>query len=148
MTMKPCSAVLIAVLAAPFLIGAGTAAGELRVDVGNLRSAKGVVFLCLSANPKHFPDCSGDPAAKTMKVPASQGARVVFPQVAAGRYALSAMHDENGNSKLDTMMGMPREGFGFSRNPVVRMGPPKFSEVSFAMTTESMSLPVRMKYFL
>lgn len=140
-------AVLIAALAAPLLMGAGTA-GELRVDVSNLRSAKGMLFLCLSANPKHFPDCSGDPAAKTMKVPASQGARVVFPGLAAGRYALSAMHDENGNSKLDTTMGMPREGFGFSRNPAVRFGPPKFSQVAFAMTTESMSLPVRMKYFL
>ena len=37
----------------------------------------------------------------------------------------SLLHDENENSKLDTMLKIPKEGFGFSRNPAIRMGPPK-----------------------
>ena len=44
-----------------------------------------------------------------------------------GDYAVSVIHDENNNAKLDTFAGIPREGFGFSRNPAIRFGPPKFS---------------------
>lgn len=137
-----------ALLATPLLLGAGAPSGELRVDLANLRNAKGNLFLCLSANPKHFPDCSADPQAKVIRVPTTQAKTLVFGSVAAGDYALSVMHDENGNAKLDTTMGLPREGFGFSRNPVVRFGPPKFREVRFTMTQASMRMPVRMKYFL
>ena len=139
---------LSSLLAAPLLIGAGAPAGDLRVDLSNLRNAKGMLFLCLSASPKHFPDCSADKAAKVIRVPATQAKELVFTGVPAGDYALSVMHDENGNSKLDTTMGLPREGFGFSRNPVVRFGPPKHGEVRFATTGAPMRVPVRMKYFL
>lgn len=135
-------------LAAPVLLGAGTPTGEIRVDLANLRNAKGMLFLCLSGSPKHFPDCSSDPQAKVIRVPAKQATNLVFNGVAAGDYALSVMHDENGNAKLDTTMSIPREGFGFSRNPTVRFGPPKYSEVRFSMTGASMRLPIKMKYFL
>ena len=137
-----------ALLAAPLLLGAGPPAGDLRVDLANLRNAKGMLFLCLSGNPKHFPDCSADPNAKIIRVPARQATNLVFEGIAAGDYALSVMHDENGNAKLDTTMSIPREGFGFSRNPTVRFGPPKFSQVRFAMTGASMRMPIKMKYFL
>ncbi len=134
-------------LAAPLLIAAD-APGALAVDLSGVRNAKGKLLLCLSAAPKYFPDCSSDPAARTMVVPAAKAGRIVFDGVVAGTYALSIMHDENGNSKLDTTLGLPREGFGFSRNPVVRFGPPKFKDVRFTMPASAYSVPVKMKYFL
>ena len=139
---------LLALPAALLLTGAGAPNGEIRVDLSNLRNAKGMLFLCLSASPKHFPDCSADKQARVIRVPAAKANDLVFANVPAGDYALSVMHDENGNAKLDTTMGLPREGFGFSRNPVVRFGPPKHGQVRFAMTAASMRMPVRMKYFL
>ena len=139
--------IALALFATPLVIGAAPA-GDLRVELANLRNAKGTLLLCLSANPKHFPDCGSDPAARTIILPAGRAKDIVFPAVGAGDYALSVMHDENRNAKLDTAMGIPREGFGFSRNPVVRFGPPKYREVRFSMTAASMSLPIKMKYFL
>lgn len=136
------------VMAAPVLIGADTPPGVLSVELTGLRNAKGTLMLCLSAAPKHFPDCRADPAARTMSVPAAKAEKLVFNGVAAGTYALSVMHDENGNLKLDTMMSIPREGFGFSRNPVVRFGPPKFKDVRFAMPAGPHSEPIKMRYFL
>lgn len=151
----------LAIVPALFLItgagatpGAGTVAGvgapgaDLRVDLANLRNAKGMLLLCLSSAPKHFPDCGSDPAARMIRVPAAKAGDLVFKAIAPGDYALSVMHDENGNAKLDTTMGLPREGFGFSRNPVVRFGPPKYAQVRFAMTPAPMRLPIKMKYFL
>lgn len=137
-----------ALAAAPLLTGAGVSAGELRVELANLRNARGMVLICLSGSARHFPDCGADPAARTMRVPASRATGLVFRGVAAGEYAVSVMHDENGNARLDTMMKIPREGFGFSRNPVVRFGPPKFRDVRFAMSAGAMTVPIKMKYFL
>lgn len=139
---------LATVLAVPFLIGADAAPGAVGVELSGLRNNKGAVFLCLSAQPKHFPDCKADPAARTMSVPAARATGLAFDGVPEGTYALSVMHDENGNARLDTMMSIPREGFGFSRNPVVRFGPPKFAEVRFVVPAEGTRVPVKIKYFL
>lgn len=136
------------VAAVPFLLGAGAPSGELRVDLSGVRNARGTLLLCLTANATHFPDCGKDPAARTLSVPAGRAGAVTFAGVTPGDYALAVMHDENGNAKLDTTMRIPREGFGFSRNPVVRFGAPKFRDVRFAMGTASMNLPVKMRYFL
>lgn len=134
-------------LTVPLLIAADTP-GALTVELSGVRNAKGNLFLCLSSVPRHFPDCSADPAARKITVPTAKAGKLVFDGVAAGTYALSIMHDENGNAKLDTSLGLPREGFGFSRNPVVRFGPPKFKDVRFVKPAGALSVPVRMKYFL
>lgn len=136
----------VAVLASP--VEASAPRGELRVDLANLRNGKGLVLLCLSASAGHFPNCSADPAARMLRVPADSARELVFADVPPGDYALSVMHDENKNGRLDTTLAIPREGFGFSRNPVVRFGPPAFRDVRFALRAGSTRLPVRMKYFL
>lgn len=139
----------LTLIAVPLLIGATVGpTGEVRVEIADLRNAKGTLLLCLSASPEHFPNCGGDPAAQKLKVPANRAADLVFTGVAPGDYALSVMHDENGNGKLDTTMRIPREGFGFSRNPVVRFGPPAFRNVRFAVPEGASHLPIKMKYFL
>lgn len=110
-----------------------------------MRNEKGNVLICLTANPKAFPDCSKDPAAIKRVVKASAAASVEFAGVAPGTYALSLIHDENGNGKLDTALAIPREGFGFSRNPKISFGPPKFAAAAFAVNGNG-SQQVRMKY--
>lgn len=134
--------------AVPILVAAYASGGDLSVELTGLRNARGTLMLCLSTAPKHFPDCRADPAARTILMPAAKAKDLTFKGVPAGTYALSVMHDENGNAKLDTMMRIPREGFGFSRNPVVRFGPPKFEQVRFAMPAGAHSVPIKMRYFL
>lgn len=68
--------------------------------------------------------------------------------IAPGDYALSLIHDENGNGRLDTRLGIPREGIGFSRNPRLTFGPPGFSSVRFAIVGERARAAVKVKYFL
>ena len=63
-----------------------------------------------------------------------------------GRYALALLHDENGNGKADMTLMTPREGFGFSRDAAVRMGPPKFAAAAFAVDSDAVTMPVRMRY--
>lgn len=65
-----------------------------------------------------------------------------------GGYAIAVIHDENGNGKLDTFAGIPREGFGFSRNPPVRFGPPRFAAARFTIDHDGVKQEIRMKYLL
>ena len=120
---------------------------ELLVEIGRLRNAKGTLHACLSRQPKHFPDCRADPAALHQSIPASTRS-FRFTGFPPGHYALTLFHDENNNRRLDTVLGIPREGFGFSRNPVIRFGAPKFEQVNVELGPGFTRQTVRMQYLL
>jgi uncharacterized protein (DUF2141 family) len=129
------------------LMGA-TAPGSIDAKVQGLRSAKGLVLVCLTMRADHFPGCHDDPQARRMALPAAQAAELSFTGLPTGGYAIALIHDENGNHKLDTVLGIPKEGFGFSRNPVIRFGAPKFAAARFDVASGTVGETVRVKYML
>lgn len=131
-------------LASTLLAGAAPVA-RLDVTIDQLRSAKGLIRVCLTADPANFPACIDDADAVTLSVPAAQG-RFTVPALRHGLYALAVIHDENGNGRLDTFAGIPREGYGFSRNPAARFGPPRFTAARFAVAGDEGAERVRMRY--
>lgn len=121
---------------------------SIDVSVSNLRSTKGDVLVCLSANPKYFPDCTKDKKARKIKVAAANAGNVKINGVKPGTYAIALVHDENANGKMDLRLFLPREGFGFSRNPKIGMGPPKFKSAQFTVGENNANYAVKMKYIL
>jgi uncharacterized protein (DUF2141 family) len=119
----------------------------LVMDVEGLRSTRGRILICLTRRADHFPDCSRDPDRRHFSVPAVNGP-VAFGDVAPGDYAIAIIHDENSNDKLDTFAAIPREGVGFSRNPVIRFGAPSFRSAQFTIAGAPVHQTVRLKYFL
>ncbi len=122
---------------------------SLSIAIDGLRNTRGTVLMCITANAAAFPDCSGDPLATRLRMPAASvtgDMRVAIH--GAGTYAVAVIHDENGNGRLDTMMMMPREGFGFSRNPRIRMGPPRFNDASFPVNDTPVRQALRVRYML
>jgi uncharacterized protein (DUF2141 family) len=119
---------------------------DVEIQVRGLRDMNGTIHLCLSRSADHFPDCSGDPAALSRTVPAAEAGRIVLRDVPPGIYAIAAIHDENGNGRLDKFLGIPREGFGFSRDPRLRMGPPRFDEARFTVGGARVVQAFSMKY--
>ena len=70
-----------------------------------------------------------------------------FTGVAPGTYAVSVVHDENSNGKLDTnFIGMPREGVGASNDAKGHMGPPKFSAAAFQYAGGRLDLKIHVNY--
>ena len=119
----------------------------MHVTLTGLRNGNGQVLACLTALPAAFPDCKSDPHARHLTAPAAKGTVVmVFPPVAAGTYAISLFHDENSNGRLDKMMMLPREGFGFSRNAPVRFGPPRFPAAAFPVSGAPINEDIRIRY--
>ena len=133
-------------LAIPALTGAAPLS-TLEVDVTGLRSAKGVLRVCVTAAADNFPSCKDPRRAVTRSQPAGI-AMVRFEGLPRGDYAVAVIHDENGNARLDTMAGIPREGFGFSRNPPIRFGPPRFAAARFTLDGDAERQQVRMRYIL
>jgi uncharacterized protein (DUF2141 family) len=143
------------IAALPLLIMTGLAAAsetpppepKLEIDVSNLRSTKGIILVCLTANPARFPDCEGGKDSRLMRVFANKPGPIIVKGLPPGRYAISLVHDENGNGRLDKALLIPREGFGFSRNPKIGFGPPKFAAVEVAFGQADVRIPVKMKYY-
>ncbi len=137
-----CLPLLLSIGAAPV-----TLPQPLSMALEGLRSAKGQVLICVTRDPDHFPDCSQDPDKRHFAIPASS-APVTLGQLAPGDYAIAIIHDENRNGRLDTFAGIPREGVGFSRNPVLRFGAPSFRSASFTIGGAPVEQDIHLKYFL
>jgi len=131
--------------AALLLLPAASPVASLDLEVTGLRNAKGVLQICLTARPDSFPDCKDDPRGVSRTISAANPT-TRFEGLAKADYAVAVIHDANGNKKLDTMLGIPREGFGFSRNPAIGFGPPKFGAASFPLDGEKQR--VKMRYLL
>ncbi len=135
------AAMLLAPGAAP-----APAGSELDLTFTNLRSAKGELLVCITADPAYFPDCTDDPDKRFLTVPANKPV-LRITGLAQTRYAVSVHHDENGNDKLDTFAGIPKEGIGFLRNPRITFGPPGFDKVALAIGPGVTTQTVRLRYF-
>ena len=141
---------------AALLAGSGLAAAEpqpvpvpappgatLDITVHGINSAKGVIRLAICPADAGFPDCKGRELRSASLAIAHGRASVHFADLPAGTYGISVFHDANSNGKLDTFIGIPREGYGFSRNPPFRPRAPRFAEVALAVSgamTESIAL--------
>lgn len=133
------------------LLAAAPAPGkaDLSISVDGLRNSKGNVLLCLTrVSGSGFLKCDTDPAKVARIVPSKSARSIEISGLAPGDYSLLLVHDENGNGRLDTMMGIPKEGFAFSRNPAIRMGPPRYADVHFALPAGTSRQVLKVKYLL
>ncbi len=121
---------------------------DVLIRVDGLRNVRGSVLVCLSPDPVGFPDCTRDPAARRLRVASSAAGAIRTRAVTGQTYAIAVVHDENGDGRLGTMLGIPREGFGFSRNPPMRMGPPRFRDAQFTVGSTPTTQEVRLRYLL
>ena len=103
-------------------------AADLTVTVAGAAHQKGQIAVGLFNAAAAFP---GTPTVG-QRAPAGAQVELVFKNLAPGRYALSAYHDENDNQKLDRgMFGIPKERYGFSRDARGAGGPPEFRDAAF-----------------
>lgn len=112
---------LAAFTPAPALHAAGLAAEravalfepELRVRVTGVASDEGRVWIGVYADEADY--AAGEEIAQTSVAADRHGVAATFDALPAGRYAVIAFHDANGNNDFDrNFIGIPSERFGFS----------------------------------
>ena len=119
----------------------------IHVDITSLRSDKGQVLCALFSSAEAFPTKADKAVARLTAKIADRQATCDFTGIAPGTYAVSVVHDENSNGKLDrNFIGMPREGVGASNNAKGHMGPPKFSTASFGYNGGRLDLKIHVNY--
>ena len=71
---------------------------------------------------------------------------VVFENIAAGRYAIAVLLDQDGNKKMSTnLLGIPREKYGFSNNVYSAFRAANWKEASFELKNKDGEIRIRMK---
>ena len=145
---RPLAALSLSLAALGLLVGASASDGvSVTVKVTNLRDTKGTIRGCITDNSKEFPECRKDGPSQQLVVQANGDATLHFTGVKPGHYAIVLLHDENNNGKMDKkLLFMPKEGYGFSRDAPVHMGPPKFGDAVFDVGSEPVTLTIKMRY--
>jgi uncharacterized protein (DUF2141 family) len=106
--------------------------GSIVADISNLKNNKGVCRACIFNSPSAFKGETGQPF-QCVAVPAKNlTAQAVFNNVPAGSYALFVFHDANSNNKMDkNFLGIPKEGYGASKNKLPFASAPTFEDNKF-----------------
>ncbi|MDT8442146.1 MAG: DUF2141 domain-containing protein [Desulfuromonadales bacterium] len=121
--------------------------GRIDVQLVGFRSRDGEVIVSLFASAEGFPDRIQH-AVATRNLPIRDlQAATRFDGLAYGRYAISVLHDENGDGLMNSSwLGTPREGFGFSGHPEYRFGQPTFAEAAFFLVTPQRDVVIGLRY--
>jgi len=122
--------------------------GQLHVRVSGLRSAKGNVTITIYPDDAaHFLDGKYKVARQTVPVTLPV-TTACFALPAPAVYAVALFHDEDADGHLNTnALGIPTEGYGFSNNPTLYLGPPGLGKVRFTLNPQDNTIDVRMKYY-
>jgi len=130
--MKKLLLILTIIFSVIFTTNAQDKTANLTINISGLNSDKGTLLIGLYNKKgdflkKHF---KGDVAKIKNKK-----SIVVFKDLPEGEYAVSFVHDENNNNKMDTnMFKIPKEDYGCSNNARGFMGPPKYDDAKFQLS--------------
>lgn len=135
---------LIALTAFAALIAAPAVAGDVTVTLNGVEARGGQILASLNG-PDTFLRGAGEYG---VVVSGDQAGTItlVFQDVAPGEYALSVMHDENGDGRMGmSPMGMPEEGFTFS-NGAAMQGMPTYGAHKFTVGADGAALTETLYY--
>jgi uncharacterized protein (DUF2141 family) len=107
--------------------------GDLVIRVGNVSRAGGILRLGVY-DEKSYPDNDAKPVASADVSVSGSEMTIVLRGIPAGDYAIQALQDVNRDGKMNTtLIGMPEEPFGFSRDARPQLSKPAFASVRFTL---------------
>ncbi|WP_373546957.1 DUF2141 domain-containing protein [Chamaesiphon sp.] len=119
---------------------------SLTVTIDGVNNKNGQVCLSLFSQSQGFPNRQ-DRAVAVKCIQSGDVSRgITFGNLEPGSYAVALLHDANSDGKINTgFLGIPKEGFGFSRNPQVSNGPPSFQDTTIVVVGQS-TTQIRASY--
>lgn len=116
--------------------------GEIRVKIQNVPETTGWFMIAVFPEDGYL---NREKAVAKKRVPAREGAIILFENLRPGKYAISLFQDKNGNGILDkSYIGYPQEPIGFSRVSQIGTSAPPFSMTSFDYTGKLLELNIQM----
>ncbi len=111
---------------------------SLTISVTELKNSRGVVMFFLYNEEGSIPDKHLNKYYKKgVVIIEKEVATITFDNISEGKYAVSIIHDENNNAKVDKRFILPIEGVGFSKYQSINLrNRPSFSKASFELNTD------------
>lgn len=131
MNFKKC--LISAAIVATALLGSAQSAlaADVTVTVKDIRRLQGHLLVSIFTGKENYHK-NVPVTANRVKVTKSEEV-ITFSDLPDGEYAVKLIHDDNDNNKLDTnILGIPKEGYGFSNNGGA-FGPPAYKEAKFTV---------------
>lgn len=122
---------------------------NLKVTITRLHSNQGVVLISPFKEGNGYPDDATKAVGKEKGYIVEKSSTIIFKSVPPGSYAIAILHDEKNNQKMDkNILGIPKEGYGFSNNVSGAFGPPSYKKASFNHTASAPTeILIKAKYF-
>jgi len=141
--------ILAACVSAAMMVG-GTAfaqaGNDITVMVEGLRNDQGVVRCGLYNSPNGFREPGKEFKGVEAKISGGK-ANCTFTSVPPGTYAVALFHAEHNETVLETgMFGIPKLGYGFTRDAKGSMGPPSFGAAAYTYAGGTSTWPVKVQY--
>jgi len=129
----------------PAAAHADSAGGTLQVMVSNVRNSRGHIRLAVCTRETFLhADCPFHGSA-----PAQVGSVTVKVRgVPPGICAVQAFHDESDRGQIRlSLLGMPEEGVGFSRDAPIGFAGPRFADAAFQLPPAGGKVSLRLRHF-
>ncbi|WP_316751605.1 DUF2141 domain-containing protein [Pedobacter gandavensis] len=117
----------------------------LKITVTNIHELKGKIQVSLYNSKDSF--IKKGKEYKSMVRDVKSGTETfTFLDLPKGDYAVALYHDENNDGKCNTnMLGIPKEGYAFSRNFIPKLSAPKFEDTMFKQDHAN-NIVIKMHY--
>lgn len=121
----------------------------LNIEINNIKSSqRGVIRIAFFVNEIGYKTEDASFEIRCDKSQIKDRKLNVEVPVKCGIWGISVIDDENNSGKMEyNLLGIPKEGFGFSNYSLKKMRKPLFSDFSFAIgEKEVKNIEVKMKY--
>jgi uncharacterized protein (DUF2141 family) len=120
---------------------------KISVEFSNVKTNKGILRLGIFINDKEFEDEKPFFKIDIAKTDLKNGKFITTINLPLGKYGISVLDDENNNAKMDyNLIGIPKEGFGFSNYYHSGFSKPKLSQFIFTVDNTVLELKFKIRY--
>jgi uncharacterized protein (DUF2141 family) len=123
-------------------------AQNVEVVIEGIRSSKGQIIIGIYEDEQRFREDKPYIRKKYKKTDISEGKMTIYLNLDPGTYGFALLDDENNDEVMNyNLIGIPKEGFGFSNYYHTSLTSPKFDLFSFVLSeNENKKILCKIRY--
>jgi uncharacterized protein (DUF2141 family) len=134
--------VLLAILSLTSSYGQNTL-----ITISGIRSEKGQIILNVFKNSEDYEQEKVSKKLIFEKKAISNNLMIITYDLEPGTYGITLIDDENKNGELNkNLIGIPKEGFGFSNFFMEKMKKPAFDDFKITIKKPNNKITIKVKY--